>query len=471
VSNPSPLMKTRMLHRSAAVLARRLTLAASLCGVAALAACDPNEVLDVVDPDIIAPEQVNDSAGAEALRVGALARFNGATTGVSASVGGNEGLFILGGTLADELRSSDTFVQRDETDARGITLSNGNLTQAIRDAQRARLSAAQATRALVKYAPSRRAQAAEMLFQQAYMETLMAESLCSGIPFSDFVDGVEQIGAPNTTEQALQRAVAHADSATSFANGTDALSVSVRNAAAITKGRALLDLGRFADAAAAVANVATSYQLVNEQSQTTRDNAAWSWINNQRRFTVVDREGGNGLPFISAADPRLPVAARVANGGFDSTVDLYRQNVYPTRETSFPLITGIEARLIEAEAALQANNTTLFLSKLNDPRSASRALGAVTVTPAQLPALTDPGSQAARVDLLFRERGFWMYLTGHRLGDLRRLVRQYGRPAESVYPTGAWGGGTGNYGTDVNLPVTQAEENNPQFTGCIDRRA
>jgi hypothetical protein len=208
-----------------------------------------------------------------------------------------------------------------------------------------------------------------------------------------------------------------------------------------------------------------------EQSQTSRDNAAWSWINNQRRFTVVDREGTNGMDFISAADPRVPVAARVANGGFDTSVDLYRQNLYPTRETSYPLITGVEARLIEAEAALQANNTTLFLSKLNDPRSASRTLGAITVTPAQLPALADPGSQVARVNLLFRERAFWMYLTGHRLGDLRRLVRQYGRTAETVFPTGAWGGGTGNYGTDVNLPVTQAEENNPNFTGCIDRNA
>ncbi len=464
-------MKSRMLQHRTARLARRFAIVATACGVAAAAACDQaSEILDVVDPDIIAPEQVNDSAGAEALRIGALARFNGATSGVSAGAG-TEGLIILGGTLADELRSSDTFVQRDEIDARGVTTINANLNSAIRDAQRARLSAAQATRALFQYAPSRRAQAAEMLFLQGYVENLMAETLCSGIPFSDFVEGVEQLGEPNTTVQALTRALAHADSALALATGTDALSVSVRNAAAVTKGRILVNLGRFADAATAVAAVPTTYQLLQEQSQSSRDNAAWSWINNARRFTVVDREGGNGLPFISAADPRVPVGPRVPGGGFDANVDLYRQLIYPTRETSFPLITGIEARLIEAEAALQANNATLFIQKLNDPRSASRTIGAITVTPAQLPALTDPGSQTARVDLLFRERAFWMYLTGHRLGDLRRLVRQYNRAPETVYPTGAWGGGTGSYGTDVNLPVTQAEENNPAFTGCIDRRA
>jgi hypothetical protein len=469
-------MKSRMPQHRTARLARRFAIVATVCGVAASAACDQaSEILDVVDPDIIAPEQVVDSAGAEALRIGALARFNAATAGQTLTTGGansTEGLFILGGTLADELRSSDTFVQRDEIDARGIQTNNANLNTAIRDAQRARLSAAQATRALFQYAPSRRAQAAEMLFVQGYMENLMAESLCSGLVFSDFlVGGVEVLGTPNTTVQALTRALAHADSALAFANGTDALAVSVRNAAAVTKGRILVNLGRFADAATAVAAVPTSFQLLQEQSQSSRDNSAWSWINNQRRFTVVDREGGNGLPFISAADPRVPVGPRVANGGFDANVDLYRQLLYPTRETSFPLVTGIEARLIEAEAALQANNTTLFIQKLNDPRSASRTIGAITVTPAQLPALTDPGSQTARVDLLFRERAFWMYLTGHRLGDLRRLIRQYNRPAETVFPTGAWGGGSGNYGTDVNLPVTQAEENNPAFTGCINRSA
>lgn len=458
-----------MLHQRAVRLTRRLAVVATACGGVAIAACNPSELLEVTDPDIIAPEQVNDSAGAEALRIGALARFNGATTGSSTS--GIEGLFILSGTLADELRSSDTFVQRDEIDARGITPQNANLTTAIRDAQRARLSAAQAKRGLLQYAPSRKSQAAEMLFVEAYMENLMAETLCSGIPFSDFVDGAEVLGSGTTTVEAFQRALAHADSAIAMATGTDAFSVQVRNAAAVTKGRILLNLGRYADAATAVAGVPTTFQLLHEQSQTSRDNVAWSWINNQRRFTVVDREGGNGLDFITAADPRVPVAARVAGGGFDSNVDLYRQNIFPTRETSYPLITGIEARLIEAEAALQANNPTLFLAKLNDPRSASRTIGAITVTPAQLAPLTDPGSQAARVDLLFRERGFWMYLTGHRLGDLRRLVRQYNRTAETVFPTGAWGAGSGNYGTDVNLPVVQAEENNPNFTGCIDRKA
>ena len=72
------------------------------------------------------------------------------------------------------------------------------------------------------------------------------------------------------------------------------------------------------------------------------------------------------------------------------------------------------------------------------------------------------------MDLLFRERGFWMYLTAHRLGDLRRLVRQYGRGIESVYPTGAYFKG-GAYGTDVALVPSQTETNNPTWKACTDK--
>jgi hypothetical protein len=52
---------------------------------------------------------------------------------------------------------------------------------------------------------------------------------------------------------------------------------------------------------------------------------------------------------------------------------------------------------------------------------------------------------------------------GQRLGDLRRLIRDYGRVPTNTFPEGThYRGGT--YGTDVNLPVPQQEENNPNFT-------
>jgi hypothetical protein len=125
-----------------------------------------------------------------------------------------------------------------------------------------------------------------------------------------------------------------------------------------------------------------------------------------------------------------------------------------------PLATGIEARLIEAEDLLDKNNVTGWLGKLNAARA----------TLAGLPALADPGTPAGRVDLLFRERAFWMYFTAHRVGDLRRLVRQYGRAPNTVWPTGNYFKG-GVYGPDMNLPPSQAERNNPEYKGCTNRDA
>lgn len=53
---------------------------------------------------------------------------------------------------------------------------------------------------------------------------------------------------------------------------------------------------------------------------------------------------------------------------------------------------------------------------------------------------------------------------------MRRLVRQYGRTQDNVFPVGTFFEG-GVYGTDVNLPVPQAEQNNTKFTACTDRVA
>ena len=72
--------------------------------------------------------------------------------------------------------------------------------------------------------------------------------------------------------------------------------------------------------------------------------------------------------------------------------------------------------------------------------------------------------------LLFHERAFWMYLTGHRLGDLRRLIRQYGFTAQQVFPIGVDVNGD-PYGPDVNFSISEDEDNNPNFHGCTNRNA
>ncbi|HEX8430804.1 MAG TPA: hypothetical protein VF625_05930, partial [Longimicrobium sp.] len=74
-------------------------------GAAPLASCS-SDVLSVEDPDIINPGDVRSAAGADAVRLGALARFTTATSG-GTDTGDN--IFLLGGMFADEWINGDSF--------------------------------------------------------------------------------------------------------------------------------------------------------------------------------------------------------------------------------------------------------------------------------------------------------------------------------------------------------------------------
>ena len=438
-------------------------------------ACQPSEILDVTDPDIINPSDVQSAAGANAVRVGAIGRLTAATSGGS---GSSEGLFLLSGLLADEWINGDSFIYRQQVDQRVITIDNTFLLDVDRMLQRSRLSAEQATQLLAQFNPNGPpSDVAEMFFVEAYVENTIGEHYCNGLIFSDVVNGVEQYGTPITDAAAFARALAHADSGLALITGTTAADTKIKNALSVVKARILTNLNRQSDAAAAVAGVPTSFSYVNFHGQTTLDNAIWSYNNVARRYSISNNEGGNGLNFATANDPRIPSclggdAKCTANGVTlkgrdDGTTPVTVQLVWPTRDASVSIASGIEARMYEAEAAYKAGNNALFIQKLNQARTEGGIAGLAAN-------LTDPGTNAAREDLLFRERAFWLFGRGYRVGDMRRLIRQYGRSATSVFPTGAWHKG-GNYGTDVNFPVPQAETNNPNLTGatntCIDRNA
>jgi hypothetical protein len=271
-------------------------------------------------------------------------------------------------------------------------------------------------------------------------------------------DGTLSFGEPQTRDATLQLAVAKVDSALTFAraNGEE----TQEHLAQIGKARALLSLGRFVDAGAAVAGVPTSFvfNIEGSTNSTRQNNGIWNYTFHTNAFSVSDEEGGNGMPFISAADPRVETED-LGDVGFDGETPFTLQLKYPRLDSDAPLATGIEARLIEAEAALRAGNAAGFIGKVNEARAA-----------AGLDAVSNPSSQTAREDLLFRERAFSLYLTSHRLGDLRRLVRQYGRDQADVFPSGPYHKG-GNYGSDVNIPVSGDEQNNPNFSACLDRGA
>ena len=89
--------------------------------------------------------------------------------------------------------------------------------------------------------------------------------------------------------------------------------------------------------------------------------------------------------------------------------------------------------------------------------------------------LTDPVDGGRARQPTFREKAFWEFGRGYRLGDLPRLIRDYGRKADGSdaggYPIGPHFKG-GVFGKDLNLPVTTDEQTgNPNFSSCIDRNA
>jgi hypothetical protein len=462
----------KALRRNAGMTA----LAAVAVVTAPMGGCSTDEILSVQDPDLINPSDVQSPAGANAVRVGALNRFNIATSG-------GESLLLLGGLFADEWINGDSFIARQQIDRRVITPENDFLLTANRALHRARVSARQAIDLLAEFVPNAPAwQVAEMHFIQAYIMNITAEHYCDGLIFSDVQDdGTPIYGSPITTAEAFNLALAQANSGLALLDSVaiaDTAGVRVRNALRLIKGRILVnqatgtDASKRTAAAAAVALVPTTFKYEEQHSQTTNSNQFWNLNNNARRYSVGNSEGVNGLNFATANDPRVPVcvgndpvcraiSVTIATRD-DGTIPVHVQRLWPTRESRVAILTGVEARLIEAEALLPT-----------DPTASLAILNQLRTTVTGLTPLADAGTPAARIDQLFRERAFWLFGRGTRTGDLRRLIRQYGRTEDAVFPTGEWHKG-GPYGDDVNMPVPQAEQNNPnvpQGQVCINRAA
>ena len=429
------------------------------------------DLLAAEDPDIINPQTVTSAEAADALRIGAMARFRSATAG-------GEGPWQDGGLLVDEWKSSNTFSQHNETDQRQVQESNSVIQGMLRDVYRARTNAREAILALEQYKPDPVANIGQMYFVIGFAELMLAENFCNGTPLGDASTGTPTYGPPLTNAEVFAIALAHFDTALTKATGTDTLSVSVRHAASIGKARALLNLARFNEAATAVAGVPTAFQWRVTFSLNAGSNNLWSLNTSAKRFTVGDSfdVGGiitNALPFASANDPRVPVTGTSggtspAGKGFDTFTNFVWQRIWGRTDPT-PVVSGLDARLIEAEVKLKANNDINgMMSGLNALRAAPQNLGAIS-SPV-MSALQNPTSMDAAVRLYFREKAFWTFSRGQRLPDLRRLVRQYGYTQEQVFPTGQFFKG-GTYAADVNLPVTVDELNNPDFTACLDRKA
>jgi starch-binding outer membrane protein, SusD/RagB family len=411
----------------------------SVLGVAGMMGCN---ALDVNDPTKFRVQYVTNEFGATAAVNAAHVTY----------MQGLQDAVMESGRLTDEFFSSSDNNGRVTNQFAGHGVFNGW--------QRAYSQMTTELPLVQQYSPPSQhgTQVGEMFALRGFVLVNLGEQMCSGFPVIQLeIDGEVIVprydSDPQTADSAFERALADFDSA--LANtGSD--STRVRQLAQIGRGRALLGLGRFTEAQAAVAGVETAYLMTLAAQY-----GLYLPFSNDYggETTISDREGINGLDFVSAHDPRLEVGQSVRwNGDTLWTPAKYMNGFFE------PIVvaSGIEARLIEAEGQLAAAPAgSAWLNTLNALRA--------TVA---LPDTTDPGTPEGRVNLLFRERAFWLFGTAHRLGDVRRLVAKYGRNAESVFPTGElrYGDYQTTYGSWTSLQFDGVGEHvfYPKITGCSD---
>jgi hypothetical protein len=440
-----------------------------------LGACNmKNELLAPQQPGVISPSAINSATAADALWAGALARWSATMNGGG---GNTEALWNWEALFTDEDRSVDTFSQRNDADSRNLATNDGVLTPIYNNAQQARGRARDAINALLTYDQSATGQqhVGEMYLMMGYIEMEMSQAFCNGIPFGETVDGVPQYTQPLTDAQGFALASSRIDTALTYLTGTDAASLNIKYAALVTKARAQVDLGNFAAAAALVASVPTSFQYNFNYSQTTFDNEWWVMGASVKRYSAgdsVDVAGQifNAIPFARLGDPRVSITDTHTQAE-DNHSDFVQVNNWG-RDDPIPPLSGIDARLIEAESHLQTGDIAGMMTILNALRTSPQIIGKFAV-PA-MAALPTPPDLTTATNLFFREKALWQFQRGYRLDDLRRLVRQYGRTQDQVFPSGNFtrnGTPAGQFGTQVAFPVPDYEMINPNFHGCIDTNA
>lgn len=419
----------------------------------ALAGC--HGILDVSDPTLIRDQDIANASGANGRRLNAESKFLVAVGPTASDVsfftderGYDNALSRLGANDAYALDSRDAnkylTIHGSAYDEPHLGVLDQIITKSALAIPQIRLYSPDSVKGDFL---------AQLFAYRGYSIAQMAEDICPGFPINDVTaDNIPILSDQYPTDSALAYAKAQLDSALVHAKD----SAVYLNLARVTKGRVLLDLGRYAEAAAAVADVPDDFVYLSNPNFTNTFYVCPSCNWNTFGYPIGDGEGRNGLHFVSENDVVRSPVRYMRQRLSDANVPGYASTKYASSNAQYVISSGTEARLIEAEAALNAHDVS-WLDKLNALRD-----------PAGLAPLVDPGTDSARVDLIYHERAFWMFLTGRRLGDLRRLIRNYHRDPEQTFPSGVYPLG-GTYGNATAIPFNATGEAlyNPKIlTGC-----
>jgi starch-binding outer membrane protein, SusD/RagB family len=478
-------------------MVRVLTVSVLVC--LTMAACKPSDILTVPPPSGVQPlSEYESQTGAELLEAGGVTQMS-----AGFAQGGFNGLLEWSGQLSDE------FSWEDFTYEGAYANVDARMTAAVAgfeepgDAPLAGLMAGRVTLLtaiplLKQYEPAAgRAKIGLAYALIGYTELLVAEDYCAGLPLSTLTTNGPVYGTPLTTDSLLGAAQVEFDSALAYANGD----ATVLPLASVGYARTLLNRGNFGAADTVLHNVPTSF-VYNAELQPGGYNNGGLTISDVYDYYVqyypcsningTSGKGENGLNYTTANDPRLvfdTAVGETCDGYYGGAADSvwYYPIKFGLVSTGVPLATGVEARLIEAEVALHNGAAGTWASDLNTLRAAGNMGGTYITISGTIPTLgpdsTTSAAAAEQVDVMFRERAFWLYGTGIRLGDMRRLVRQYGRDQSTVFSVGPFPNGNAptlpapipTYGTDVNLTLPTAASHltdpNSSYKGCTSKAA
>ncbi len=232
-----------------------------------LSGCNVNQdLLTPQQPQVIQPSAVANATAADALYVGALGRWKNAMNG---NGNNTEALWNWEALFTDELRSADTFSQRNDDDQRNEQTNDGVLTPIYQNAAQARGRAQDAIAAIIQYdtTPAGQQHIGEMYYMEGYIEMEMSEAFCNGVPFGSTKNGNPVYTQPLMNSDGFKFAIAHFDSAAGLPQGDRRRhGEHSQRGARTSRGRAQVDLGDFSGAATTVASVPTSFQYTFDYS-------------------------------------------------------------------------------------------------------------------------------------------------------------------------------------------------------------
>jgi len=439
LSGGALLMKTHKILPTEAATKQIRKIGAFAAIAIAIAGC--NDVLTVNNPGAIQEGQLADPALVQLITNGAIGEFQYAY-----------GQYAQwSGVLSDE-----TFTDHTNVDVRDFSERNFGDLNTINSTtyeyvQRARQSADDAAdrlKSLLGAAATSDLNVARVLAYGGYSYVLLGEGWC---------ESPVNLSAPLSSDSLLRRAIKHFDEAITVATaGSQGANVAAAqdliNMSRVGAARAALKVGDAALARTYASLVPATYEkLAYYSSNSFRENNA---------LNALTHASGASLAmytrFLGLNDPRVPQPAStqlgLTGGSIYTPLTPYMYTGWvatgaaPRVDVNFDIkfATGLEAQYMLAETDGPTPATLTFVNQ----RRAVGGQGAVALTGAAL--MTELADQRASD----------FYLTGQRLGDLRRYLKA----GNDLFPTGKYPVFNDSYGTLKCLIVPLSEKaGNPNY--------